>query len=63
MINAGPSGQLLRLWKRTLNNMSSKICNFSVMQNIKMPHELHEVLHEAKGTETVILGVNLSERY
>jgi hypothetical protein len=43
-----PSGQPLRLWERTLENMSSKIYNFSTMQNIRIQYELYKELHRSK---------------
>ena len=36
-------------------NMSSKIYNFSTMQNIRMQYELYKELHRSKGTEAAAL--------
>jgi hypothetical protein len=36
-------------------NMSSKIYNFSTMQNIRMQYELYKELHRSKRTEAAAL--------
>jgi hypothetical protein len=53
MVKLGPPGQPLRLWKRTLKNMSLKIHNFSTMQKIRMQYEFYEELHRSKGTKAL----------
>jgi hypothetical protein len=45
----------LRMWENNSENMSSKIYNFSTMQNISMQHELYEELQRPKRTKAASL--------
>jgi hypothetical protein len=45
----------LKALGKNAENMSSKICNFSTMQNIRMQYELYEGLHESQRTEATAL--------
>ena len=40
---------------KNAENMSSKIFNFSTVQNIRMQYELYKGLHRSKGTEAAAL--------
>jgi hypothetical protein len=40
---------------KNAENMSSKIYNFSTMQNIRMQYELYKELHRSKGTQEAVL--------
>jgi hypothetical protein len=46
MINAMTLRKALKDVGKNSENMSSKICNFSTMQNIRMQYELNEGSHE-----------------
>jgi hypothetical protein len=36
-------------------NMSSKICNFSTKQNLRLQYELYEGIHRYKRTKATVL--------
>ena len=55
MVNAGTFRTALKAVGKNSENMSSKIYNFSTMQNIRMQYELYEGLHESKGTKAAAL--------
>jgi hypothetical protein len=40
---------------KNTENMSSKIYNFSTIQNMRMQYKLYKELHRSKGTEAVAL--------
>ena len=48
MVSAGTFRTTLKAVKRSSKNMSSKIYNFSTMQNIRMLYELYKQLHRSK---------------
>jgi len=55
MIDARIFRIALKAVGKNSENMSSRIYNFSTMQNIRMQYELYEGLHRPKRTVTVAL--------
>jgi hypothetical protein len=50
MVNGETAKTALKAVGKNSENMSSKIYNFSTIQNIRMQYELHQELHRSKGT-------------
>jgi hypothetical protein len=46
---------VLKAVGKNTETLSSKIDNFSTMQNIRMQYELYEGLHRSNGTEAAAL--------
>ena len=59
MVNAEIFRTALKAVGKNSENMSSKVYNFSTMQNIRMQCELYEGLHGPKRTEAAILKSQL----
>ena len=55
MINVGTFRTVLKAMEKYSKHVSSKIYNFSTMQNIRMQYELYEGLHGPKRTEAAVL--------
>ena len=55
MVNAETFRTALKAVGKNSENMSSKIYNFSTMQNIRMQYELYKELHRSQGTEAAVL--------
>ena len=55
MVNAETFRTALKAVGKNSENMSSKIYNFSTMQNIRMQYELYKELHRSKGTHAAAL--------
>ena len=55
MVNGVTFRTALKAVGKNSENMSSKIYNFSTMQNIRMQYELYEGLHGPKRTEAAVL--------
>ena len=55
MVNTVTFRTALKAVGKNIENMSSKIYNFSTMQNIRMQYELYKELYRCKGTETTAL--------
>ena len=59
MVNIHPIRLALKAVGKNYENMSSKIHNFSTMQNIRIQYKLYEMLHESKTMKAVTLLANL----
>jgi len=55
VINALTFRKILKNVGNKTKNTSSKICIFSMMQNIRMQYELHESLHGPEITKATIV--------
>lgn len=55
MANAKSFRTALKAVGKNAENMSSKICNSSTMQNISIQYELNKELNRSKGTEAAVL--------
>ena len=55
MVNTETSRTALKAVEKNSENMSSKIYNFSTMQNIRMQYELYKEFHRSKRTEAAAL--------
>ena len=54
MVNAETFRTALKAVGKNSENMSSKIYNFSTMQNIRMQYELYEGLHGPRKTDCIM---------
>ena len=62
MVNAETFRAALKAVGKNSENLSSNICNFSTMQNVRMQYELYKELFRPKRTVAAALWASLSER-